>query len=98
MTSEQSAYKEAITKVAEKHGLPYSVVDRTYKAYWKFVRHSLSSLPMKEDLSEEEFINLRTSVNIPSLGKFFCDFERYTRIKKRLEYIKKIRENDNKED
>lgn len=97
MTPEQIAYEAAITKVAEKHNLPFAVVDKTYKAYWGFVRHALLSLPMKEVLTEEEFGQLRTSVNIPSLGKFSCDFERYTRIKKRLECIQKLREHDNQE-
>ena len=97
MTPEQIAYKATIKKVAEKHNLPYEVVDRTYHAYWKFVRHSLSSLPLKEALTEEEFGQLRTSVNIPSLGKFSCDYECYTRLRKRLECIKKLKEYDNKE-
>ena len=97
MTPEQFAYEVIITKVAKKHNLPREVVDRTYHAYWKFVRNALSSLPLKEALTEEEFGQLRTSVNIPSLGKFSCDYEHYTRLRKRLEYIKKLKEYDNKE-
>lgn len=97
MTPEQKIYEGIIEKVAKEQNLPVTVVDRTYKAYWKFVRESLSSLPLKKALTEEEFNALRTSINIPSLGKFSCDFERYTRMKKRLEYIQKLRENDNQE-
>lgn len=97
MTPEQQVYENAVVEVAEKLGLPVSVVNKTYKAFWKFVRESLASLPMKQDLTEEEFNALRTSVNIPSLGKFSCDYDRFKRIKKRMEYIQQIRENDTKE-
>lgn len=94
MTPEQKKYEEIITKVAEKHNLPYQVVDRTYKGFWKFIRESLTSLPMKEEMTEEEFRQLRTSINVPSLGKFSCDYDRYMRMRKRLIYLNKIRTYD----
>lgn len=93
--NQQKVYERIITSVAEKHNLPVSVVDKTYRVFWKFVRASLSELPLKEALTEEEYNQLRVSINVPSLGKFFCDFERYSRVKKRFEYIKKIKEYDN---
>lgn len=51
----------------------------------------MSSLPLKEDISEEEFSKLRTNFNIPALGKFNCTYSRMQGVKKRFEYIKKIR-------
>jgi len=95
MTAQEQTYKEIISKVANNLQLPFEVVDRTYRAYWLFVRTSISQLPLKEGLSEEEFNQLRTSINIPSLGKFSCDYGRYLRVLKRLEYIKHLKENDN---
>lgn len=97
----QQRYKEIIEEVAKKLNLPADVVEKTHKAYWRFVRESIAKLPLKEDLSEEEFNQLRTSINIPSLGKFHCDYDRYLRVRKKFEYIKKIKEygrNDNHED
>lgn len=98
MTAEQKKYEEIIKKVADKHNLPYHVVDRTYRGFWKFVRETLSSLPMKEELTEEEFSQLRTSINVPSLGKFSCDYDNYMRMKKRLKCINVIRDYEHKED
>lgn len=94
MTVQEKTYREIVTKVANNLQLPFEVVDRTYKSYWLFVRTSIAQLPLKEGLSEEDFNKLRTSINIPSLGKFSCDYERYLRVLKRLEYIKHLKDND----
>lgn len=94
MNKEEQAYKDIIKQVASQLKLPEELVDRTYRSYWLGVKHFLSSLPFKEGLSEEEFKGLQTSVNIPSIGKFSCDYERYKSILRRLKYIKYIKEND----
>ena len=66
--------KELCTKVALELNLPPKYVWEVYKSYWKAIRLYLSELPLKEDISEEEFSKLKTSINIPSLGKFYVDF------------------------
>lgn len=97
MTPEQIRYNEIISKVASELGIPGEDVDRTYKAYWSFIRHSLTSLMLKTELTEEDFNKLRTSVNVPSLGKFSCTYENYIRIRKRLKYINKLKDYEYKE-
>lgn len=83
-------YKEIVAKVAEETGLPVMLVDRTYKAYWKTIRDYVSSLPLKEDLSEEDFAKLRPNINIPSLGKLYVNVDRYNAMKKSYkEYLNK---------
>ena len=85
-------YSEIIGKVAKETNLPEEVVDRTYKAYWLFIKNSIESLPLKEDINEEDFAKLQTNFNIPSLGKLSCTFDRMLGVKKRFEYIKHLRE------
>lgn len=75
-------YDEIITKVAESTGLTKHLVDRTYRAYWKTVRSYITSLPLKDDLTDEEFLKLRPNVNIPSIGKLYVTFDRYKRMMK----------------
>jgi hypothetical protein len=84
-------YSNIIDKISQDIQLPVEVVDKAYKAYWKFIRDSIQGLPLKDDLSEEEFNNLRTSFNIPSLGKLCCTFDNYKGTKKRFEYIRQLR-------
>ena len=75
-------YDEIITKVASDLGLPKGLVNKTYKAYWRTIREHISSLPLKEDLTDEEFMKLQPNVNIPSIGKLYVTLDRYKRIKK----------------
>lgn len=78
-----------ILKLAEDLNLPPEVVSKTYKAYWLFIRETIQSLPLKEELEEEEFSRLRTNFNLPKLGKLTCTYRRYQGVKKRQQHIKR---------
>lgn len=86
-------YKSIIKKVSEELNLPLEVVDKTYKSYWIFIKDTINSLPLKENINEEEFTKLRTNFNIPSLGKLCVTWDRLMGCKKRFKIIKKLREN-----
>ena len=85
-------YPDIIGKVSEELNLSKEVLDKTYKAVWLFINQSIQSLPLKENLNEEDFAKLRTNFNIPSLGKLCVTLDRLVGCKKRFEIIKKIRE------
>lgn len=91
-------YPDIIGKVSEELDLPKEVVDKTYRAYWLFIKQHIQSLPLKENINEEDFTKLRTNFNIPSLGKLTCTYDRMLNMKNRFEIIKKIREKKNVED
>lgn len=86
------SYSDIISRVSEELGLSKELVDRTYKSYWLFIKQHIQSLPLKENINEEDFAKLRTNFNIPSLGKLTCTYDRMLNMKKRFEIIKKIRE------
>jgi len=69
-------YQDAITHVANKLELPVEVVKEAYESYWRYIRCTISELPLKDDLSEEEFGRLRTNFIIPSIGMLFCTYPR----------------------
>lgn len=85
-------YPDIIGKVSQEMDIPLEVVNTAYKSYWKFIKQTIQSLPLKDDISEEEFAKLRTNFNIPSLGKLTCTFDRMVGVKKRFEYIRQMRE------
>lgn len=92
-------YKEKAEEVSKKLDLPLEVVEAAYESFWLFIRESIKELPLKEDLTEEEFKDLQPNFNIPSLGKLNCTYDRYTRIKNRYKLFKKfLKDDDNKED
>ena len=85
-------YNDIIGKVSSELNLPEELVDKTYKAFWLFIRDTIQALPLNHIQNEEEFSTLRTNVNIPSLGKLNCTYDRVVGMKKRFEFIKQLRE------
>lgn len=81
-------FKEIIAQVSKETGLPKSIVSKAYRSYWKAVREHISSLPLKEDLTQEEFLMLQPNVNIPSIGKLSVTLDRYKGIKNKHKRIK----------
>ena len=86
-------YPDIIGKVSQEMDIPLEVVYTAYKSYWKFIKQTIQSLPLKDDISEEDFTKLRTNFNVPSLGKLTCTYDRMMGVKKRFKYIKRLREN-----
>lgn len=89
-------YLEILQNVSEQLNLPLEVVKKAYESQWKFIRESIKALPLKEDLSEEEFSKLRTNFNVPSLGKLSCTFKRYQGVKKQFKIFKELQNVQNK--
>lgn len=85
-------YQEVLNQVANKLNIPVEVVKEAYESYWEYIRNTISELPLKEDLNEEEFNKLRTNFNVPSIGKLACPYDRYKAIKDRYKHIKKLRD------
>ena len=84
-------HSDVIKKVAEELSLPEELVSRTYDAYWRFIRESISELPLKDNLSKDTFDNLKTNFNIPSIGKLSCNYQRYIGVKKQFEKFKELK-------
>ena len=78
-------YMNIISSVSAATGLPKKLIDSTYRAYWKAIREYIISLPLKEDLTDEEFMKLRPNINLPSLGKLNVTLDRYHGMKKHFE-------------
>ena len=85
-------YQEIVTELSQELEIPEEVINYAYKSFFEFIRETIVSLPLKDDLSEEDFNRLRTNFNIPSLGKLHCTYERYRGMKERVNYLKKIKD------
>ena len=85
-------YEQILNNVAGELQLPVNIIQSTYRAYWQFIRQTIQELPLKENLTDEEFNKLKVNFNIPSLGKLYCTKDKYDGVKKKFEYIKSLRE------
>lgn len=74
--------KSIVSKVAKETGVPPTTVSKIYRAYWKALRTHIESLPLKSDLTDEEFLALQPNINIPSIGKLYVTLERYKKVKR----------------
>lgn len=81
-------YKNILELVAKETRLQVAEIDRMYKSYWEFIRKTIEKLPLSENISKEEFEVMRTSFNIPSLGKLHCSYDRMLGVKKRYRLLK----------
>lgn len=85
-------YPDIVKALSEELNISEEVVDAAYKSFYAFMREVIVDLPLKEDLTEEEFNNLKTNFNLPALGKLHCTYERYLGMKEQKKYIKKLKE------
>lgn len=88
--------KDIYLDVSRTLGISPDVIEKAYKAYWLYIKTIIQALPLKEDLTEEEFSKLRTNFNIPSLGKLSCTLDKYKGTKKRFKLIEKLRNAEDK--
>lgn len=93
MAHNEDIYKE----VAEELGLPVEVVKEAYKAMFSFMKEKIEALPLKQFITEEEYSKLRTSFNIPSLGKLACPYAYYKKQFDLHKYINVLRNAETKE-
>ena len=68
------------------------MVKEAYESFWVFIKENIKALPLKEDISEEEFNKLRTNFNMPSIGKLSCTYDRMIGVKKRFERLKNLKD------
>lgn len=80
--------QRTISKLSRELGLSEITIVKTYEAYWQFIRQTIQSLPLKEELTEEEFSKLRPNFNIPNLGKLVCTYRRWKGVKARYKHLK----------
>lgn len=77
--------------IGNQLNLSDEVVEKTYKAFWLYVKSIIESLPLKEELSEEEFNKLKTNFNLPSLGKLSCTYDKIIKVKQNYKYYKNVK-------
>lgn len=72
----------AIKKTAKELNLSEDLVKNTYMSYWKVVKEYIQSLPLK-DINADQIKEYKTSVNIPTLGKFNCNINKFITLNNR---------------
>lgn len=70
--------------MAQSLGIAPQLVINTYKAFWKHIKTNIETLPLKEEITEEEFKSYKTNYNLPYIGKLYCNYEDLEKAKSTL--------------
>lgn len=86
--------REVVKKVSKELDIPEIMVLSAYKSFWSFIKTTIEELPLKEDLTDEEFEKLKVNFNIPSLGKLYTTNDKVKYLKNK--FNKHINKNEYK--
>ena len=97
-----SNLKKIVKQVAKDKDIPEEVVSKAYISFWKFIRATIMELPLKDIKTEEELNELRTSFNVPAIGKLHVPVKRFmgliAQYNYKKEHIFNRKKNEDKED
>lgn len=93
MSKEDDKIKMLIHKIGLEFNLRDDHVRKIISSPYKFTREKITALDIKEDLTEEEFNELKTNFRYPYIGKLYTNFKICEKIKKQKYNLKEKWEN-----
>ena len=95
-------FKQIIKQVAKEFNLPEDLVRNTYKNYWKVIKQIIERNNIKSNdnliFTSDEFNNNVININIPSIGKLNCTYDKYLKTINRFNLINNIKKREDVKD
>lgn len=76
-------YKDVVKQLAKDLGMSRKDVEKVYKEFYWAINRLASNLPLKQDLTEEEFNNLHCNFWFPYIGTIYITKQRYFKLRNR---------------
>ena len=95
-------FKQIIKQVAKELNLPEDLVRNTYKSYWKVIKQIIERNNIKSNdnliFTSDEFNNNVININVPSIGKLNCTYDKYLQTINRFNLINNIKKREDVKD
>ena len=95
-------FKQIIKQVAKELNLPEDLVRNTYKSYWKVIKQIIERNNIKSNdnliFTSDEFNNNVININVPSIGKLNCTYDKYLKTTNRFNLINNIKKREDVKD
>ena len=95
-------FKQIIKQVAKELNLPENLVINTYKSYWKVIKQIIERNNIKSNnnliFTSDEFNNNVININVPSIGKLNCNYDKYLKTINRFNLINNIKKREDVKD
>ena len=95
-------FKQIIKQVAKELNLPENLVINTYKSYWKVIKQIIERNNIKSNdnliFTSDEFNNNVININVPSIGKLNCTYDKYLKTINRFNLINNIKKREDVKD
>ena len=95
-------FKQIIKQVAKELNLPEDLVRNTYKSYWKVSKQIIERNNIKSNdnliFTSDEFNNNVININVPSIGKLNCTYDKYLKTINRFNLINNIKKREDVKD
>jgi hypothetical protein len=82
MKVENPKIKKLIHSLGLEFGLQDDIIQKIVQSPFKFTRETISNLDVKDNMTEEEFNELKTNFIYMHIGKLYTNFNVYNKIKK----------------
>ena len=95
-------FKQIIKQVAKELNLHEDLVRNTYKSYWKVIKQIIERNNIKSNdnliFTSDEFNNNVININVPSIGKLNCTYDKYLKTINRFNLINNIKKREDVKD
>ena len=83
-------YKPIFEQVSKETGIPIETVSLAYRTFWKFIKSTISELPLKE-CTEEQLEDMKCCFYLPYIGKLYCNKDTFKKSVKNHEIKKNLK-------